>query len=139
MNTRHRATHSIVMYSPHRAAFEGPEPKPYLVHEGHGRIPSGRNRNSSHRTAAVYHYVTRSLQDWAKKQQRGGGAGVSRPAGYAARLDKAARDTCSGAQRTAQRLCPQLLTQRNNDDGSAAPDQKSSAGAVAVASGRKPS
>lgn len=43
------------------------------------------------------------------KVKRGGGAGVTRPPGYAQRLDAACTDTCLGAQRTAARLCPHLL------------------------------
>ncbi|GLC69842.1 hypothetical protein PLESTF_000886500 [Pleodorina starrii] len=82
-NTRFRP----VMYSPHRAVFAAPpDPEtglePYMVDENHSRVPRGRNKNSTHSRAVIYHYVTKSLTDYYDKMNRGGGAGVTRPTYY---------------------------------------------------------
>ncbi|GLI63438.1 hypothetical protein VaNZ11_006329, partial [Volvox africanus] len=105
-NTRFRP----VMYSPHRAVFAAPpDPEtglePYMVDENHNRIPRGRNKNCTHRRAAVFHYVTKSLTDFNEKMHRGGGAGVTRPTYYFDLMDKYSKETCEGAVQTRQRFC----------------------------------
>lgn len=72
------------MYTPHHAVFSAPlDPitglKPYMVDEKHNRVPHSSCKNATHTRAAVYHYVTKSLEDFTKKLERGGGAGVTRP------------------------------------------------------------
>ncbi|KAG1679436.1 hypothetical protein FOA52_007728 [Chlamydomonas sp. UWO 241] len=93
------------MYSPHRAMFGAETNTSYLVDENEARIPSGRNKNSTHGIAAVYHYVTKSKQDFEKKMQRGGGAGVTRPRDYLRKLDLACTEVCHDAALTYERLC----------------------------------
>ncbi|KXZ47527.1 hypothetical protein GPECTOR_34g686 [Gonium pectorale] len=89
VNTRFRPT----MYSPHRAVFGLPaDPatglEPYMVDENKRRIARGRNKNSTHARAAVFHYVIKSEQDFKEKMERGGGAGVTRPKYYFELMDK---------------------------------------------------
>ena len=105
------------MYSPHRAVFAtGGQDDPYMVNELFQRIARGRNKNSTHERAAVYHYATKSREEFLKKLKRGGGAGVTRPRNYLAVLDKACTRTCDGAIKTYERFCgkklPQLLAER---------------------------
>ncbi|GFR44512.1 hypothetical protein Agub_g5777 [Astrephomene gubernaculifera] len=105
-NTRFHPT----MYSPHRAVFAAPpDPatgaEPYMVDEDGQRIARGRNRAAKHRRAAVYHYVTKSLEDYQGKMKRGGGAGVTRPKYYFALMDRYSKETCAGALQTRRRFC----------------------------------
>lgn len=109
------------MYSPHRATFgassatgaaaaaagaaAGAAEEPYMVNELFQRIPRGRNKNSTHVRAAVYHYAVKSREDFLVKMRRGGGAGVTRPRNYLDVIDRAAKDTCDGALRTYERFC----------------------------------
>lgn len=91
------------MYSPHRALFN--VSTGYLVDENMVRIATGRNKNCTHRFAAVYHYATKSEQDFHNKLRQGGGAGVTRPKNYLHQLDKRANETCLDAVRTYESLC----------------------------------
>ncbi|PNH00036.1 hypothetical protein TSOC_014162, partial [Tetrabaena socialis] len=105
-NTRFRPT----MYSPHRAIFDSPpDPatglEPYMVDEAHRRIARGRNKNSTHVRAAVFHYVVKSLEDFTEKMRRGGGAGVTRPKYYFKLIDSYCKAQCDGAVRTRERFC----------------------------------
>ncbi|EFJ50032.1 hypothetical protein VOLCADRAFT_117046, partial [Volvox carteri f. nagariensis] len=124
-NTRFRP----VMYSPHRAVFAAPpDPEtglePYMVDENHNRVPRGRNKNSTHTRAAIYHYVTKSKKDFDDKMERGGGAGVTRPSYYYDLMNKYSTETCEGAVRTRQRFCggklPQVLSDVITGGGSTA-------------------
>jgi hypothetical protein len=60
------------------------------VDENRRRIARGRNKNSTHVRAAVYHYVIKSGEDYAEKMARGGGAGVTRPKYYFSLMDRCA-------------------------------------------------
>ncbi|GAX73759.1 hypothetical protein CEUSTIGMA_g1210.t1 [Chlamydomonas eustigma] len=93
------------MYSPHRASFQLEASTSYLVDENAVKIASGRNKRSSHMKASVYHYATKSKQDFAAKGRRGGGAGVTRPISFLNRLDRACTETCSEALELHDRLC----------------------------------
>mmetsp|Transcript_25777 Transcript_25777/g.56161 ORF Transcript_25777/g.56161 Transcript_25777/m.56161 type:complete len:401 (+) Transcript_25777:202-1404(+) len=101
LNTAFRPT----MYSPHRALFEVQGPNSHLVDERGRPIPAGRNKNSTHEVAAIYHYVTKSKEDFDVKIQRGGGAGVTRPRQYITKLDQQCNETCFGAALTYAKLC----------------------------------
>eukprot|EP00798_Chlamydomonas_sp_ICE-L_P017857 gene17855-24244_t len=50
------------MYSPHRAHFSSLWGNNYLVNELRQAIPRGRNLNSTHTLASVYHYSTKSRE-----------------------------------------------------------------------------
>jgi hypothetical protein len=93
------------MYSPHRASFQVTSSTSYLVDENGVKIASGRNKRSSHMKASVYHYATKSKQDFAAKGRRGGGAGVTRPSSFLNRLDRACTETCPEALELYGRLC----------------------------------
>ena len=77
----------------------------HLVSEDEQPIPSGRDQEGAHGIAAIYHYVTKSKQDFDDKVRRGGGAGVTRPLDYMLRLDQACNETCYGAALQYARLC----------------------------------
>ncbi|KAG2449567.1 hypothetical protein HYH02_005100 [Chlamydomonas schloesseri] len=120
VNTRFKPT----MYSPHRAVFNasssssaaaanaaaaGSSPdgglEPYMVNEHRQRIARGRNKYSTHERAAIFHYVTKSLEDFSEKMNRGGGAGVTRPKYYFTLMDRYSKATCDGALATRARFC----------------------------------
>ena len=50
------------MYSPHRASFGVEGNASHLVDENGNRIPAGRNKQSTHAFASVYHYATKSQE-----------------------------------------------------------------------------
>ena len=77
----------------------------HLVSEDEQPIPSGRNQEGVHGIAAIYHYATKSKQDFDDKVRRGGGAGVTRPRNYLQRLDLACNETCYEAALQYARLC----------------------------------
>ena len=77
----------------------------HLVSEDEQPIPSGRNQEGVHGIAAIYHYATKSKQDFDDKVRRGGGAGVTRPRNYLQRLDLACNETCYEAALQFGRLC----------------------------------
>ena len=54
---------------------------------------------------AVYHYVTKSKEEFQAKVQRGGGAGVTRSMDYFDTLNAQALAQCEGAAETKKRLC----------------------------------
>lgn len=99
-NTDFRPT----MYSPHRAVFNASEDA-YMVNEHSQRIQRGRNKNSTHARASVYHYVTKSLADFEGKRTRGGGAGVTRPKYYFELMNRYSTALCKGAQETRAKFC----------------------------------
>ncbi|PNW77661.1 hypothetical protein CHLRE_10g446150v5 [Chlamydomonas reinhardtii] len=104
VNTRFKPT----MYSPHRAVFNATSPdnlEPYMVNEHRQRIARGRNKNSTHERGAVFHYVTKSFEDFSEKMNRGGGAGVTRPKYYFTLMDRYSKATCDGALATRSRFC----------------------------------
>lgn len=94
-----------IMYSPHRAMFgnatkynaTNTSSTAFLVDEKARPIAAGRNKNSTHEIAAIYHYVTKSKQDFEDKINRGGGAGVTRPRYYLTKLDQGCTVICNEA------------------------------------------
>ena len=82
-----------------------PHGRSHLVSEDEQPIPSERNQEGVHGIAAIYHYVTKSKQDFDDKIRRGGGAGVTRPLDYMLRLDQACNETCYEAALQYARLC----------------------------------
>ena len=47
--------------------------------------------------ASIYHYVTKSKEDFEAKSKRGGGSGIKREIPYFHMMDKHAKDSCTGA------------------------------------------
>eukprot|EP00798_Chlamydomonas_sp_ICE-L_P001414 gene1414-32787_t len=88
-----------------KAGFTVTDGNNFLVDELRRPIQLGRNTNSTHQLASVYHYATKSEQDFKAKIKRGGGAGVTRPLHYLTNLDKRANWTCLGAILTLDRTC----------------------------------
>ena len=80
-------------------------PRRHLVDENEEPIASGRNKESSHIHASVYHYVTKSRQDFNEKMARGGGAGVTRQRSYLDRINQGCTETCYEAPLLYARLC----------------------------------
>ena len=74
--------------------FRCPRGHSHVVSEDEQPNPSSSNRLDVPRGfAAVYHYVTKSKQDFDDRFRRGGGAGITRPCNYLQRLDLACSDT----------------------------------------------
>ncbi len=65
---------------------------------------------------AVYHYVTRSREDFEAKSRRGGGAGVGRPLKFFDDFNAHATLECTAAKRAAVEFataCPALVALTN--------------------------
>lgn len=102
VNTRHHPQ----MFSPHRCFFRKPKNgKGYLVNEKFRKIKTGFSNTPTHNSAAVYHYVTKSYEDYEQKLKRGGGAGVTRDEGFFKYIQRKATMPCTGARDLNQRLC----------------------------------
>ncbi|PNG99957.1 hypothetical protein TSOC_014246 [Tetrabaena socialis] len=96
-----------VMRNPHRPILYKPSavPHPHLVDELGGRIQSGMTNKPTHARAAIFHFVTKSWQDYEEKIKRGGGAGVRRDAGFFHSVQNRSTHACRQALDLSQRLC----------------------------------
>ena len=68
------------MHSAHRAFFNASDlPHAYIVDELGVPLPKRKvPDNTTHLHAAIYHYLTKSAEDYEEKIERGGGDGVTR-------------------------------------------------------------
>ena len=98
------------MMSPHRAIFRKPKGgKGYLVNEKKAKIKRGFKNVPTHSVAAVYHYVTKSWEDYSAKLKRGGGAGITRDEGYFQYIQKKSTLSCSEPRAMRDRMCPAAM------------------------------
>lgn len=106
VNTRH----SPRMSSPHRAIFRKLKGgRGYLVNEDKSKIKRGFKNIPTHHVAAVYHYVTKSWEDYEAKLRRGGGAGITRDAAFFHYIQKKAVLNCSEPRAMRDRMCPATI------------------------------
>ncbi|GAX84158.1 hypothetical protein CEUSTIGMA_g11581.t1 [Chlamydomonas eustigma] len=57
------------------------------------------------RRVSIYHYMTKSKEDFIKKLKRGGGAGNTRSMPFFDQVNLESRSTCKGAKMTSKRFC----------------------------------
>ncbi|GAX84157.1 hypothetical protein CEUSTIGMA_g11580.t1 [Chlamydomonas eustigma] len=87
-------------------AVGGPDiDSPSLVDEKYRVLKSGLTNVATWDRIAVYHYVTKSREDFEAKVERGGGAGVTRKLEYFDQVNQQTTNICTGAQDSRDRFC----------------------------------
>ena len=94
-----------VMQNPHRPFFSVDRPNAFLVDERFQRIKKGLTNRNTQEWMAVYHYVTKSWEDFSAKLKRGGGAGVTRVQSFFDNINRRANVTCLDAITSSQKYC----------------------------------